>query len=173
MEAIINWFNQHAYDALIYAVTKETGILIGVGLLILASGYLPKKVRLHVLTGGISIALYQIGKNYYFRQQWKETEEERARLKQEKQALQTQGQEILQELNQLKARSKALNKEISELKAERERLRDQDDFDPNSFDSRIEALKNESQDIDKLLDELPIIGKEIGETTHQLDTATR
>lgn len=170
---IITWIKANIIDLMIYIATHETGILIGLGLLIFASGYLPKKVRIHILTAGISIAIYQIGKNYYFRQQWKEAEQERDRLKKEKSELEAQGQEILQELEQLKVRSKALNQEISALKTERQRLEDTDDFNPNEFDTRIKALENESKEVDQLINDLPVIGKAIGEATHRLHAATQ
>lgn len=173
ISAAMDWIQNNAVDLAIYMVTKETGILIGLGLLIAASGYLPKKVRWHVLTGGISIALYQIGKNYYFRQKWKEAEEERIRLKEEKKALQTQGEEMLKELEQLKVRSRELDDEIAKVKAEKERLREQDNFDPNEFDQKIETLRKETEDINAIIDDLPVITRRIGETTQQLDAATR
>ena len=160
-------------DFVIYLITQETGILIGLGLLIAASGYLPKKVRFHVLTGGISIALYQIGKNYYFRQQWKEAEAERDRLKKEKQEQENQGKELLQELNQLRQRAAGIEEEITNLRAEKDRLRAEDNFDPTAFDNQIENLHKESENIDRIIHDLPVITRHIGETTHHLDAATR
>ncbi len=169
----IDWVQNNAWDLAVYVVTQETGILIGLGLLFAASGYLPQKVRVHVLTGGISIALYQIGKNYYFRQKWKEAEAERERLKKEKKALENQGKEMLQELDQLKSRSQELNREISDVKAEKERLREQDNFSPDEFDQKIETLRKESEEINAVIDDLPVITRKIGETTRQLDAATQ
>jgi prefoldin subunit 5 len=169
----IDWVQDHTWDLVVYMVTQETGILIGLALLIVASGYLPKKVRLHVLTGGISIALYQIGKNYYFRQKWKEAEDERIRLKEEKKALEAQGKEMLNELEQLRQRSDALHEEIAAVKQEKEALRASDDFQADAFDERIDTLRRESEDVNTLIDELPVITRRIGETTQQLDAAVR
>lgn len=173
LNSAIDWIQNNAWDLVVYMVTQETGILIGLGLLIAASGYLPKKVRVHVLTGGISIALYQIGKNYYFRQKWKEAEQERERLKKEKTELEEQGKEMLRELDQLKTRSKELKEEIAQVKADKERLREQDDFSPDEFDQKIENLRRESQEINAVIDDLPVITRRIGETTRQLDAATQ
>ncbi|MDX1692511.1 MAG: hypothetical protein R3208_02025 [Ketobacteraceae bacterium] len=170
---MLEWLENNAWTLAVYIVTQETGILIGVGLLILASGYLPKKVRIHVLTGGISIAIYQIGKNYYFRQKWKEAEQERDRLKAEKKALEDQGKEMLNELDQLKSRASELKDEIAQVKQEKETLRQADNFDENAFDQRIETLRRESEEINAVIDDLPVITRRIGETTHQLDAATR
>lgn len=171
VSTVVDWIQHHAWDLAVYIVTQETGIVIGLILLIIASGYLPKKVRVHVLTGGISIAIYQIGKNYYFRQKWKEAEQERIRLKEEKQALEQQGKEMLQELEQLKQRSRELNDEIAKVKAEKERLREQDNFNPGEFDQQIENLRKESEDINRVIDDLPVITRRIGETSQQLDAA--
>lgn len=160
-------------DIVIDIVTKDTGLLIGLALLIVASFYLPKKVRIHVLTAGISIILYQIGKNYYFRKQYAETEEERIRLKAEKAELEAQGKTLLEELTGLKEQSRALDKEIADLREEKERLRSSDNFDPNEFDDRINTLREESQTLEEKIRGLPVISKQIGETIHQLDSATQ
>ncbi|MCG8671112.1 MAG: hypothetical protein MI867_17025 [Pseudomonadales bacterium] len=158
-------------DVAVYVVTEETGILIGIGLLIWASSYLPKKVRLHVLTGGISIALYQIGKNYYFRQKYKEAEEERKRLKEEKARLEQEGNALLEELEGLKQQTQELDQQIADVRAEKERLRDQDDFSPDEFDNKINELSEKTAANRRLIDALPVIRRHVGETTHQVDSA--
>ena len=158
-------------DVAVYVVTEETGILIGIGLLIWASSYLPKKVRMHVLTGGISIALYQIGKNYYFRQKYQEAEEERKRLKEEKARLEQEGNALLAELEGLKQQTRELDQQIADIRAEKERRRQQDNFNPDEFDEKIQELSDKTAANRRLIDALPVIRKRVGETAHQVDSA--
>lgn len=171
MSNIINWLTDHSVDFVIYMVTQETGLLIGLALLIWGSFYLPKKVRRHVLTGGISIIIYQLGKNYYFRKQYAEAEEERIRLKQEKEELEKKGKELLDDLKGLKSRSVEIKEESAALEEEKIRLREADDFNPNEFDERIATLKEESDELDAMINALPVISKAVGEATHQARSA--
>lgn len=171
MNSVINWITNHSVDFVIYIVTQETGLLIGLALLIWGSSYLPKKVRRHVLTGGISIIIYQLGKNYYFRQQYAEAEKERDRLKQEKKELEAKGKSLLEDLQALKNRSTEINNERIALEEEKNRLREADNFEPEEFDERIATLKQESAEIDAMIDALPVISKAVGETTHQIKSA--
>ena len=158
---------------LVYIVTKETGFLIGFGLFLYASSYLPEDVRAHVRTVGISIAVYQLAKNYWFRKQWEEAEAERERLKGEKEKLEQRGEALMQELDRLNQHVSELDQRIVDLRQQRKEMEDKDDFNPDEFDQKIDQLKQQSASLQDRIKALPTIMRKVGETTRQLDASVQ
>ena len=114
------------------------GLVIGFALLVLASFFLPAKIRLYVLTAGLTLIIFRAWQIYNGRKQLKEADAER-------EILRDKHQELQQWIEKLRQENDKLHSENESIKKERDRLRQESEM----LDETTEENLQKKEELDK------------------------
>lgn len=119
------------------------GLIIGLVLLVLASFFLPAKIRLYVLTAGVTLLIFRAWQIYNGRKQLREADAEREILRDKHRDLQ-------QWIEKLQLENEKLHNENESIKKERDRLRQESQI----LDDTAEENIRKKEELDKKAEQL-------------------
>jgi chromosome segregation ATPase len=132
------------------------GVFIGLGFVIVATVFLPARVRWYVFSAGIAVVAFRAYQLYWAKGRLKELDNERDELRNELDGLRAQHAELEETHKKLAAELKQIKQERDELKQQREAL------DMRSANAEAEA--------EKLDEQLAKKNKEVEEQRQDVDT---
>jgi chromosome segregation ATPase len=115
------------------------GLLIGLGFVILATVFLPARVRWYVFTAGIAVVAFRAYQLWWARGRLKELDQERKQLQGELQGLRNQHAELEKVHQQLTSELEVIRQQRDELVKQREAL----DENAANFDAEKKRLDSE------------------------------
>lgn len=119
------------------------GLVIGFVLLVLASFFLPAKIRLYVLTAGVTLLIFRAWQIYNGRKQLKEADAER-------EILRSKHQDLQQWIEKLQLENEKLHNENESIKKEHDRLRQESEV----LDETTEENTRKKNELDKKAEQL-------------------
>lgn len=120
------------------------GLLIGLVLLVVASLFLPSKIRLYVLTAGLTLFIFRAWQIYNGRKQLKEADAEREILRDKHQDLQ-------QWIETLQLENEKLHNENENIKKEHDRLRQESEVLDETTEENIRKKNELNKKTEQLL----------------------
>lgn len=154
---------------IIYIITSETGLIIGFFVLFISSFFLPFKVRLHVLSGGLSLYFYQLFKNYYFRKSEMALRDDYESLDILIKQMNSLHERLLDEFHLAGSNIEELEAEAKHLSHNIEAPRGEDSHMPN-FGSQLHEISKNSHPLTKKQRALISLAKKTGTTATLLNS---
>lgn len=126
------------------------GVVVGLILLIVSSLFLPGKIRLHVLTAGLSLIAYRTFQIYSNKKKLAEADIEREELRGIHEELKVRMKGMQDETEDLRERKIEIENELIDLKNQKEAL-------TSSTEEHLNQKKELDQRTEKLLNETPVV----------------
>lgn len=133
----INWLS---------LIADYGGVVLGLILLIVATTFLPKKIRMYVLTAGITLLIYRTYQIYSARKELAEADATREKLRAE-------GKELQDRLADMQKEADELREQKIQIEAERDRLKKESEALDTSSNTALAQKKKLDKQADKLLKE--------------------
>ena len=126
------------------------GVAIGLLLLIISSFFLPAKIRVHVLTAGLTLIAFRTFQIYSNKKKLKAADKERENLRDQHQELQERMAERQIETEKLRSRKIEIENELKAVQQEKQALKKETAADKKTkkeLDQRVKKLLNESEEV--------------------------